>query len=59
VQEEKEKATKAWKKEKGEVLAQLRATEESVAAQESENAELQVKLQEEKAQRQRSWSKTQ
>jgi hypothetical protein len=41
------------KQEKYEVLAQLRAAQDNVAAQESEKAELQVKLQEEKSQLQR------
>jgi hypothetical protein len=48
-QEERVKATKALKREKDEVLAQLRATQQNVAAQEREKAELQAKLQEEKA----------
>jgi hypothetical protein len=41
------------KKEKDKFLVQLRATQDSVAAHESEKAELQAKFQEEKSQLQR------
>jgi hypothetical protein len=52
-QEEKEKATEALKKEKYEVLVQLRAAQDNVATHESEKAELQgekAQLQREKEQ---------
>ena len=48
VQEEKDKAIESLKQEKYEILAQLREAWKNVAAQESEKAKLQVKLQEEK-----------
>jgi hypothetical protein len=48
-QEEKEKAIEALKKEKDEVLAQLRVAQKSIVAQEIEKVELQLKLREEKS----------